>query len=55
MIRDDALLDLKKAEDMRTRLVEDANFARARRDAALLFWQGINKAAHMNGVNYYVN
>lgn len=52
MIREDALLDLKKAEDDRTRLVEEANLAKARRDASFLFWQGEDK--HMNEVNYYV-
>jgi len=55
MIRKDALLDLKKAEDIRTRLIEEANFAKARRDAAFLFWQGENRAAYMNEVNHYVN
>lgn len=52
MIRKDALLDLKKAEDDRKRLVEEANFAKARRDAAFLFWQDEDK--YMKEVNYYV-
>ena len=54
MIIEDTLLDLKKAENMRTRLVEETNFAKARRDAAFLFWQGNNKATNMKEVNYYV-
>ena len=52
MIIEDALLDLKKVEDMRTRLVEETNFAKARRDAAFLFWQ--RKIKNMKEVNYYV-
>ena len=53
MIREDALLALKKAEDERTRLVEDArqeseaNLAKARRDAALRIEQGKKKAAEL--------
>ena len=54
MIREDALLALKKAEDMRNRLVEETNFAKARRDATFLFWQENNKATNMKEVNYYV-
>ena len=54
MIIEDALLDLEKAEDMRTRLVEETIFDKARRDAALLFWQGKDKAANIEEVNYYV-
>ena len=55
MIREDALLDLKKAENIITRLVEEANFAKARRDAALFFGRGNNKIVCMNEVNHYVN
>ena len=53
MIREDALLALKEAEDKRTRIVKDAeekseaNLAKARRDAALKIEQGRTKAAEM--------
>lgn len=53
MIREDALLALKEAEDKRTQLVEEAkqkseaNLAKARRDAALKVEQGKTKAAEL--------
>ena len=53
MIREDALLALKKAEDKRSWLVQnakqksEANLAMARRDAALKIEQGKVKAAEM--------
>ena len=53
MIREDALLALKEAEEKRTQMVEDAkqkseaNLAKARRDAALKIEQGRSKAAEM--------
>ena len=53
MIREDALLALKKAEDNRSKLVQnakqksEANMAKARRDAALKIEQGKVKAAEL--------
>ncbi len=53
MIREDALLALKKAEDKRTRLVEDAkqeseaNLSKAKRDAALRVEQGKKEAVEL--------
>ncbi|MCK5397428.1 MAG: hypothetical protein KAJ33_04190 [Thermoplasmata archaeon] len=53
MIREDALLALKEAEDKRSRLVQsakqksEANVAKARRDAALKIDQGKTKAIEL--------
>ena len=54
MIREDALLALKEAEDKRSRLVQsaklksEANLAKARRDAALKIDQGKTKATELH-------
>ena len=53
MIREDALLALKEAEEKRSKLVEnakqksEANMAKARRDAALKIEQGKAKATEL--------
>ena len=59
MIRDDALLALKKAENKKSRLAKvarqesKANLAKARRNAILLIEQGRKNTVHIREVNYY--